>query len=53
MTTRFDRFAVVSYGPNLRTRWPELGQFFQRTPTSTDIIYLFGSHYNESSFRAF
>jgi len=45
---RFDRFAVVSFGPD-RTSGTALGDFRNRD----DIYHLFGGIYTESSFQAF
>jgi len=45
---RFDRFAVVSFGPD-RTSGTAFGDFRNRD----DIYHLFGGIYTESSFQAF
>ena len=43
---RFDRFAIVSYGPDQDSDW-------QRTLASDDIIYFFGFTYNETTYNKF
>lgn len=49
---RFDRYAIVSFGPNLRTDAQGSGTDYNNTD-GDDIVYLFGAFYTESSFRAF
>jgi len=49
---RFDRFAIVSFGPNMRTDAQGGGTGFTDTD-SDDIVFLFGAQFTESSFRAF